>query len=135
MCRRKLRGWRSGGFAGGAGLRSASFGGNPILDFCPGALLEFEELKARLFLRFTEPDDLGVQFEPLPGFGRLDAESNAGKVREWSDRLKCEACFAQVKENAAVVGINIHVGERRQTQAWNAPPLVRAPKFFRIEGC
>jgi hypothetical protein len=126
---------RSGAIAGGAELASASFGGNPIRDFDPGIVGEFKELKASLFLRFTEPSDLGLQVESLAWFGGLDAQSHASVAGERSDRLQRQARFAQVEEDAAVVGINVHVGERGQTQPWVATPLVRAPKFLRIEGC
>lgn len=135
MRRRSLRGWRSGGIAGRGSFPSGSFGGNPIRDFNPGVVLEFKELQASLFLRFTEPSDFGVEVEPLPGFGRLDAQSDAREACERSDGLQCEPSFAQVEEDAAVVGINVHIGERRETHPWDATPLVRAPKFLRIEGC
>jgi hypothetical protein len=132
---RNFRGERGGRIAGGAGFPRGSFGGNPIRDFNPGIFLEFKEPKAGLFLRFTEPRDLGVQVQSLPGFGRLDAQSDPREAQERSDRLQREASFTQVEQNAAVVGINVYVSERRQTQAWDATPLVRAPRFLRSEGC
>ncbi len=117
------------------GSRTPPSDGNPVCDFYAGFVRKFEELQACLFFRFTEPSDLGVQVESLPGFGRLDAQSDGREACEWSDRLQCESRFAQVEQDATIVGINVHVGERRETQPWETTPLVLAPKFLRIEGC
>jgi hypothetical protein len=125
---------RSDGIADGASFPSASFGGNPIRDFDAGTFGEFKELKACLFLRFTKPGDFGVQVDSHAGSGRLDAQSDASEAGERSDGLQCEARFAQVEQYAAIVGINVHVGERREAQPWEATPLVPAPRFLRIEG-
>ena len=98
-------------------------------------ILEFKEPQASLFLRFTDPSNLSLQVESVPGFGRLDAQCDAREACEWSDHLQCEPRFAQVEEDTAIVGIDVHIGERRETQPWDATPLVRAPKVLRIERC
>jgi hypothetical protein len=81
----------------------------------------------------TQPGDFGVQVEPLAWLWRLDAQSDTRKTSEWSDRLQREARFAQVEQYAAVVRINVDVGERSETQPWDATPLLRGPKILRIE--
>jgi hypothetical protein len=75
-----------------------------------------------------------VQVDSHAGPGRLDAQRDASEAGERSDGLHCEARFAQVEQYAAIVGINVHVGERRETQPREATPLGCAPKFLRTEG-
>src|SRR5277367_5158917 len=110
-CRRSLPRLARGGIRKRPRLVSVCFCGNPFRQFNARVFGKFKEVKAGLALRFAEPANFCTHFDSLSGFRWLDAQGYASLVDEGIDGLEGQTVFAQVKNDATVVGADIQIGE------------------------